>query len=226
MWPKDVEVLRATARMEDRIGQLATAETLYRRAVAVNPQHAGAHNDLGLCLARQGKLEASVQEIEQAIHLQPDKSLYRNNAATVLVELRQDQRALAHLSAVHGPAASSYNLGQLLVQRGRPQDAVAHFQAAIDMDPTMEPARVALAQVTGTPIPPTAQAPATVPQQPESQLTFPATATGPRYDTSGYVPPASYRPAAVAPPVPAYQTATAPRYLPPVPSATPGAVVR
>ena len=127
MWPGQVDVLRAAARMEDRLGGLALAESLYQQAVAANPQHAGAHNDLGLCLARQGKLEPSIQVIEQAVCLQPDKPLYRNNAATVLVELRQDQRALAHLSAVHGGAEANFNMGQLLVQRGRPMDAAPYF---------------------------------------------------------------------------------------------------
>jgi tetratricopeptide (TPR) repeat protein len=75
MWPGNVEVLRAAARMEDRLGQLAVAENLYGQAVAANPGHAGALNDLGLCLARQGKLDQSVQVIEQAIQLQPEKPL-------------------------------------------------------------------------------------------------------------------------------------------------------
>ncbi len=92
MWPGHVEVLRAAARMEDRQGNLPLAENLYGQAVAANPQHAGALNDLGLCLARQGKLEPSLQTLEQAVQLQPAKALYRNNAATVLVELHQDQR--------------------------------------------------------------------------------------------------------------------------------------
>lgn len=229
-WPKDVEVLRAAARMEDRLGRLDVAEGLYQRAVAADPQHAGAHNDLGLCLARQGKFSASIHEIEQAIHLQPDKALYRNNAATVLVEMKQDQRALAHLSAVHGPAVASYNLGQLLVQRGRLYDAAEHFHAALAMDPTMEPARVALAQIISSAVKPTAQSPAVVPSsspvEAEPQLTFPATASGPRYDMSSSVPPTAYPSTSVAPQVPAYRTATAPRYLPPVPGAVPGAVVR
>ena len=157
MWPNDVEVLRAAARMEDRQGQLPLAESLYQRAVATNPQHAGALNDLGLCLARQGKLQQSAQCIEQAIHLQPDKALYRNNAATVLVEMRQDQKALAHLSAVHGPAASNYNLGKLLVDRGRPHEALAYFQSAVELDPAMEPARAAIAQLHGTTVTPQSQ---------------------------------------------------------------------
>lgn len=149
MWPGHVEVLRAAARMEDRQGNLPLAENLYGQAVHSNPQHAGALNDLGLCLARQGKLEPSVQVLEQAIQLQPTKALYRNNAATVLVEMHQEQRALAHLAAVHGPAEANYNLGQILVDRGRPNDAVVYFQAALQQDPAMQPAQEALAKLQG-----------------------------------------------------------------------------
>jgi Tfp pilus assembly protein PilF len=150
MWPGHVEVLRAAARMEDRCNQLQLAEHLYRQAVATNPQHAGALNDLGLCLARQGKLDASLQMIEQAVQLHPAKPLYRNNAATVLVEMRQDQKALAHLTAVHGSAAANFNVGQLLVQRARPNEAVPYFVAAIEQNPEMVAAQEALAKLQGT----------------------------------------------------------------------------
>jgi tetratricopeptide (TPR) repeat protein len=245
-WPRDVELLRAAARMEDRQGNLPLAEALYQKAVTIDPQHAGALNDLGLCLARQGKLEQSAQSIEQAINLQPDKALYRNNAATVLVEMRQDQRALAHLSAVHGPAESSFNLGQLLVDRGRPHEAVTHFQRALELEPSMQQAQMAIAQINGVPatqsqiasepviqpqnVAPT-YGPQMVPQQQVSEPTFPATARGPGFGSSSYVPPATYYPSTpmqntVAPAAPVYQTATAPRYLPPVRPIGPGSMVR
>lgn len=150
MWPEHVEVLRAAARMEDRQNQLSLAESLYRRAVASNSQHAGALNDLGLCLARQGRLEESVQTLERAIQLQPGKPLYRNNVATVLVEMHQDQRALAHLAAAHGSAEANYNLGELLVQRGRGKEATPYFIAAVEQRPDMQPAHDALADLQGS----------------------------------------------------------------------------
>lgn len=229
-WPGNVEVLRAAARMEDRVGDMALAETLYRQAVVANPQHAGALNDLGLCLARQGKLDASLQVLEQAIHLQPAKALYRNNAATVLVEMRQDQRALGHLAAVHAPADANYNLGQLLVRRGRGGDATTYFQAAVDLNPAMDSARVALANQQGATAAPATSPAASVPNQPPPsaasgtspqyapqagpQLNYPSTALSPGYNTSSYVPPTYYAPR-VAPP----------RYLPAVAN-RPGATVR
>jgi Tfp pilus assembly protein PilF len=195
-WPGQVDVLRAAARMEDRQNELRLAETLYRQAVTANPQHAGALNDLGLCLARQGQLDPAVQVIEQAITLQPQKALYRNNAATILVEMRQDQRALTHLSAVHPPAEANYNLGQLLVQRGRPVDATIYFQTALQHNPELQSAQMALGQLQGQPqVAPDGFAPNTGPvigpQQPPAgpQLEYPATANTPDFGTSSHMRP-------------------------------------
>jgi Flp pilus assembly protein TadD len=192
-WPGQVDVLRAAARMEDRQNELRLAETLYRQAATANPHHAGALNDLGLCLARQGQLDPAIQVIEQAITLQPQKALYRNNAATILVEMRQDQRALAHLSAVHAPAEANYNLGQLLVQRGRPVDATVYFQTALQHNPELQSAQMALGQLQGQPqVAPEAFVPNTGPvigpQQPPTgpQLEYPTTATTPDFGTSSY----------------------------------------
>jgi tetratricopeptide (TPR) repeat protein len=244
MWPGHVDVLRAAARMEDRQGDLRLAELLYGQAVSANPRHSGALNDLGLCLARQGRLEPSVQMIEQAIQVQPDKALYRNNAATVLVEMRQDQRALAHLAAVHGPAEANYNLGQLLVQRGRAAEAAPYFQAAIEQNPQLHAAQVALTQLQGTPVPaphmpvavptmaadPAQQAPAApaaAPAQPPAmgpQLGYPATARSPEPGASSYVPPRYYAPVQPFAPPSDPRLGARPQYLPPV--AAPPAGVR
>jgi tetratricopeptide (TPR) repeat protein len=217
MWPGNADVLRAAARMEDRQSNLPLAESLYQQAVTSNPQNAAALNDLGLCLAREGKLEPSLQVLEQAVHLQPDKSLYRNNAATVLVEMRQDQRALGHLAAVHNPAEANFNLGQLLVDRGRPADAVPYFQTALQLNPGLQQAQDALAKL-GSPsnlVAQTQAAPAVTPQQvapvgpsfcPQQptysngpQLSYPATARTPAAGASSYIPPQYMPPVASQP---------------------------
>jgi tetratricopeptide (TPR) repeat protein len=206
MWPGNADVLRAAARMEDRQGNLQQAESLYQQAVASNPQNAAALNDLGLCLAREGRLEPSLQVLEQSVQLAPDKPLYRNNAATVLVEMRQDQRALAHLAAVHNLADANFNLGQLLVQRGRAADAAPYFQAALQQNPGMQQAQEALVKLQGNPVAvsaPVSQAlmapqqapqvgPNFVPQQQGwqtgPQISYPATARTPAAGASSYVP--------------------------------------
>jgi tetratricopeptide (TPR) repeat protein len=220
MWPNNADVLRAAAHLEDRQANMPVAENLYQRAVTANPQNAAALNDLGLCLARQGKLEPSLQVLEQAIQLQPDKPLFRNNAATVLVEMRQDQRALGHLAAVHNPAEANFNLGQLLVDRGRPADAVPYFQTALQLNPSMQPATDALVklgaqsntsnvavQAPVAPAMPQQQFTPAVPslgtEQPTystgPQLSYPATARTPGVGASSYIPPQYIPPVASQP---------------------------
>jgi tetratricopeptide (TPR) repeat protein len=242
MWPRNVALLRQAARMEDRQGQYPVAESLYRQAVAADPRSAGALNDLGLCLARQGKLDASMQVIEQAIQLEPHAPLYRNNAAIVLVEMRQDQQALAHLAAVHGSPEANYNMGQLLVQRGRADEAAAYFIAAVEQKPDMQAAHEALAAlqsvdvhsaptvatdapavVTGPTVvtepsaPPTT--PTAVPQQASPagpQFQYPSTARSPELGTSSYLPPGYRPPAATYAPVTDPRVGTRPQYVPTV----------
>jgi tetratricopeptide (TPR) repeat protein len=226
-WPKNVDVLRAAARTEDRVGQLPLAERLYSQALAANPQHAGAHNDLGMCLARQGKLDASIREIEQAVRLEPANPRYRNNAAVVLVEMRQDQQALSHLAAVHAPADANYNMGQLLVQRHRAADAAPYFAAALEINPAMQPAYEALSKLQGQMA---GQGPVVVPQGAPAmdvqqqapatgpQLSYPSTARNPAASASSYVPPGYYAPAAQFPQQATPRLGQAqPRYLPAVP---------
>ena len=194
---------------------LPLAESLYQRAVSTNPQNAAALNDLGLCLAREGKLEPSVQVLEQAIHLQPDKSLYRNNAATVLVEMRQDQRALAHLAAVHNPAEANFNLGQLLVDRGRPADAATYFQAALQLNPGMQQAQDAIAKLGGqTNVAVAAQAPA-VPAVQQQQV---APSGGPTFGPQVFNGTAAFVSGNRPQPGPGTSSYIPPQYIPPVAS--------
>jgi hypothetical protein len=160
--------------------------------------------------------------------------------------MRQDQRALAHLSAAHAPAEANYDLGQLLVQRNRPQDAAKYFQAALNIDPAMQPAQAALAQLNssapgqqpttvaqnmGAPRPseitPIGSQP--IPQQLMSQPSFPETARTPLVGQSTALPPAApYSPAAdpYGTTSPAIRTASAPHYLPPTGPVGNGAMVR
>jgi tetratricopeptide (TPR) repeat protein len=237
-WPRNVALLRQAARMEDRQGQYAVAESLYRQAVAADSSSAGALNDLGLCLARQGKLDASMQVIEQSIQLAPHEARYRNNAAIVLVEMRQDQQALAHLSAVHGSPEANYNLGQLLVQRGRADEAAQYFIAAIEQKPDLQAAHDALASLQGsaatiaTDAPENVTAPAvsTEPSVPPvapmavphqalpagPQFDYPSSARSPDPTTSSYLPPGYRPPAAGYAPVSDPRVGTRPQYVPTV----------
>ncbi|MBA3483759.1 MAG: tetratricopeptide repeat protein [Pirellulales bacterium] len=144
--PNHIEALLGAARMEDREGQLDTALMLYKRAVAAHPRSATALNDLALCHARRGDLAKAQQVLEQATKVEPTKPLYRNNLAKILVETNQLDKATHQLSAVYPPAVGNYNMAVLLSERGRVNESKNYLNAALAIDPKLEPAQALLAQ--------------------------------------------------------------------------------
>ncbi len=145
--PNDLQVLLHYARMHDRAGNLETAVGIYRRAIAAHPQEAATFNDLGLCHARQNQLRESTEALQQAVRLNPQSALYRNNFASVLVQMGHTEEALSQLKAVHGPAAGHYNLAYLLHKSGRSPEAGPYARRALELDPNMAPAQRLLAMI-------------------------------------------------------------------------------
>ncbi len=136
-------------------GDVSGAETWFRRAVAifrkVNPTgfaFGTAENDLGQALARAGRLEEARVAHEHALQLVRDVDNVR--AATIQDDLaalalqRGDldtaetwfEKALAARRRLAPgsiwEAMSEHSLGVLARRRGRPQQALEHFQRAVD----------------------------------------------------------------------------------------------
>jgi tetratricopeptide (TPR) repeat protein len=149
--PNDLTAMVSLARLHDRQGNGPQAIELYQRAIKSYPKTALVHNDLGLCHARQQQWSKATECLNSAIALQPANPKYRNNLATVMVEMGRPDEALKQLTAVNPPAVAHYNLAYLLQQKGQNQLAVSHLQQAIATDNTLGPAHEMLAALTGVP---------------------------------------------------------------------------
>lgn len=145
--PNNLEAILGQAHFHDTRENMPEASRLYSEATQKHPNVARTWNDLGLCLARQRRLGESQQALQKAVQLDAGNVLYRNNLATVLVELRRPDEALAHLQQAHGPAAGHYNLGFLLHRRGEDQAAAEQFQYALRVDPSFEAAKLWLDKI-------------------------------------------------------------------------------
>jgi len=133
--------LVAMARLKDRQKRFDDAVRLYEQAAKAHPNQSVVFNDLGLCHARRGRLREAVAQMERAVQLKPDEVRYRNNLATVLVELGDVDRAFVHLQAVHGEATALYNLGYLMYKKGQTRAAAVLFAKALEKEPGMAEAR-------------------------------------------------------------------------------------
>jgi predicted CXXCH cytochrome family protein len=80
-------------------GDDAAAETLLRKACALYPDSADARFALGMLLVRRKEIAAGVSELGRASELGPNNSHYAYAYAVGLHSTRQDDRALAALSA-------------------------------------------------------------------------------------------------------------------------------
>jgi tetratricopeptide (TPR) repeat protein len=147
--PNDLTALVSLARLHDRQGRGQQAIDLYKKAIKAHPRTALVHNDLGLCYARQQQWQPAIQSLNAAIGLQPANPKYRNNMATVLVELGRPDDALKQLTAVNSEAIAHYNLAYLLQQKKQSDQAISHLQQAIAKDPSLSQAHEMLAQLGG-----------------------------------------------------------------------------
>ena len=140
--PERFDVILPYARFRDRRGELAEATELYQRAVRSNADEPSVFNDLGLCFARRNMLSQSLSALERAIQLAPDRRLYRNNIATILVEQGNVDAAFGHLKAVHDEAVAYYNLGYLMLKKGESRAAARLFSEALAKNPSLVEARI------------------------------------------------------------------------------------
>jgi len=88
-----------------RQGEVGSAVTHYRAALAIKPDFAEAHNNLGVALAQQGEVDEAILHYREALKL---------NAAY---------------------AEAHFNLGLALMMRGRQREAVEHFRRTLSLRP-------------------------------------------------------------------------------------------
>ncbi|MBX9790407.1 MAG: tetratricopeptide repeat protein [Pirellulales bacterium] len=142
---KHLPALMGLAHIYERKHQQDKALELYERAAKSHPTEAAVFNDMGLCYCQIGKLDEAIRAQQKAVSLQPGRKLYRNNLATTLARAGRAPEALNELLAVHRPPTAHYNIGYLLNEQGDHAAARFHFQRALELDPSFEPARQWLA---------------------------------------------------------------------------------
>jgi tetratricopeptide (TPR) repeat protein len=113
----------------------------YRQAIALDPQLAPAHTNLGNALSHQGKMEEAIASYRQAVALDPKLAMAHYNLGNALAGMgRVDEAMGCFRQAIEVDpklALAHYNLGLALYVKGRVDEAIPCFRQAIEVDPKL-----------------------------------------------------------------------------------------
>jgi tetratricopeptide (TPR) repeat protein len=138
---------------EKKLGQ---AETEFRSALNIDPRFAPGALKLGQVLISEGKPQAAVACLEDAVKQAPPDQAESVQAALGLAyaENGETERALATLRSLvtsqPDSADAHFSLGLLDTRQGRSKDeeaAVTEFREALRLDANMDAARIALGRI-------------------------------------------------------------------------------
>ncbi|MDB5814203.1 MAG: repeat-containing protein [Rhodocyclales bacterium] len=120
-------------------GDLAAAEKSLRQAIALQPEFAEAHANLGWVLEQSGDSSAAEQAYRQGIELAPHQPQMHLNLGALLADQRRSEEAETHYRCAlaldpTSPAAGS-NLGALLACLRRDDEAEQCYRTALTHDP-------------------------------------------------------------------------------------------
>ena len=137
--PNQIEAINFAGILHAALGDLETAAALLNDVLQKQPRHFDAANNLGNILARSGQLDQAVEAYQQALKIRPNDEDARHNLAHVR-EVRDslDQRVKdARAQIEEDPLAVRPRvvLGMMLLERGRPEEALRAFLTAVRMDP-------------------------------------------------------------------------------------------
>jgi tetratricopeptide (TPR) repeat protein len=149
--PAELDALVALAPREHRAGRLAEAAAAYRQILALRPDIAEAHNNLGIVLSQQGNYGEAQARFEQALALRPDNAEMYNNLGSVLLNQGKIDEAVARyeraLALRPNYAQAHYNLGNIHQARGEFDQAAARYQQALAFRPDYAQAHYDLGNV-------------------------------------------------------------------------------
>ena len=122
-----------------QVGHWQNSITLFQHTVEVTRDNHFAHNNLGVALARDGRLAEATYHYFQALRIKPDRAEVHNNLGNALAAQGSVDKAVDHYYRaikIDANNARAYNnLGNLLANQGKMEEAISHYHEALRLEP-------------------------------------------------------------------------------------------
>jgi tetratricopeptide (TPR) repeat protein len=145
--PKNVEALLGLARLDQMCGNLEQAEKQYRQAIKLEPNSGLANFSLGQFYASQKRWDESAEALTKAMLSEPEQIEFRYALAVALVHRGDVDAALPHFIRTIGDAEAHYNVGLILQEENRLEEAERHFLLAVTKKPELTAAQSWLTRI-------------------------------------------------------------------------------
>ncbi|MDB2466822.1 tetratricopeptide repeat protein [Planktomarina temperata] len=133
--PEDEKRLATLALCYQHLKDFETSEEFYNKALAIKPDYATAHINLGSALKEQGKLEQAIEFYNKGLAIKPDNAEAYNNMGNALKEqgkLEEAIEAFNKARAIKPDYAAVYNnMGTALKEQGKLEEAIKAYEKAL-----------------------------------------------------------------------------------------------
>jgi tetratricopeptide (TPR) repeat protein len=123
--------------------------TLFERALSVTSRNYLAHNNLGVALFYEGRIEDAIRHYTQALRIKPNFADSRINIGVAQAAQGKYDEAIRHyreaLRIRPDDAGTHNNIGVALTAQGKVEGAIEHYTQALRISPDHEKARANLA---------------------------------------------------------------------------------
>jgi tetratricopeptide (TPR) repeat protein len=135
--PGCADHLRLLAHALQKQNRLEEAEKQLRFALSLKPNFPQLHEDLGGVLALQKRFEEAIPSLEQAIQLDPTQALAHKKLGQALAIVGRGEEADEAFGDFldKRPDAADIVQGMELLEKGRTDEAIEHFQQLIRKNP-------------------------------------------------------------------------------------------
>ena len=132
------EAFSGLARTYESLGALDKAEATFHQGVRLRPADWNAYKQLGLFYFRHAQYEKAIEQYDEVVRLTPDNAHGYTNLGVLyyrLGKLDLGEEMTRRSAAIEPRATTLSNLGKLLSEQGRLDEAADYYQQAIDLAP-------------------------------------------------------------------------------------------